>query len=399
MAALPLTLDFELPGDLDKLVEALRLLPQDELVFESLHRCPTELCRLPSLLGTPYRIICRDPLLLENDVSYDWRRFASKATSIQLPWQALQSADVTELPGSNLRTDATAAPLELSTKTHRAILIGDDLDATTGHQWLALARQLARQALPTVLLAKAETPWLKSLQATGTVHLLPQIAGFSFADRAKAAGCEAVLSLAESPDAGWPAAALSAELGVPLYANPGAIADQLGAAPITQLTFTEPSLMPHAALDTPQAGDPIVNPATAIGAITGLQGDVLQGWAFDAAQPEQRLIVEVLIDGASVALARADQYEPCAPQGDQFHGFSVQLRQSWLDEARSITAQIANTGLPLQGRVQIPCRANPGYLSHCFTGLAYRRPTLERLGLGPQSTPPTRSNQRTRRRH
>ncbi|HGY3557717.1 TPA: glycosyltransferase family 2 protein [Pseudomonas putida] len=237
VAALPLTLDFELPGDLDKLVEALRLLPQDELVFESLHRCPTELCRLPSLLGTPYRIICRDPLLLENDVSYDWRRFASKATSIQLPWQALQSADVTELPGSNLRTDATAAPLELSTKTHRAILIGDDLDATTGHQWLALARQLARQALPTVLLAKAETPWLKSLQATGTVHLLPQIAGFSFADRAKAAGCEAVLSLAESPDAGWPAAALSAELGVPLYANPGAIADQLGAAPITQLTF------------------------------------------------------------------------------------------------------------------------------------------------------------------
>ncbi|ORL53412.1 glycosyltransferase family 2 protein [Pseudomonas putida] len=112
--------------------------------------------------------------------------------------------------------------------------------------------------------------------------------------------------------------------------------------------------MPHAALDTPQAGDPIVNPATANGAITGLQGDVLQGWAFDAAQPEQRLIVEVLIDGASVALARADQYEPCAPQGDQFHGFSVQLRQSWLDEARSITAQIANTGLPLKGQVQIP---------------------------------------------
>ncbi|MGE8048818.1 glycosyltransferase family 2 protein [Pseudomonas monteilii] len=112
--------------------------------------------------------------------------------------------------------------------------------------------------------------------------------------------------------------------------------------------------MPNAALDTPQAGDPIVSPATATGAIIGLQGDVLQGWAFDAAQPEQRLIVEVLIDGASVAIARADQHEPGAPAGDQFHGFAVQLRQSWLDEARTISAQIANTGLPLQGQVQIP---------------------------------------------
>ncbi|UFH25793.1 glycosyltransferase family 2 protein [Pseudomonas sp. CIP-10] len=112
--------------------------------------------------------------------------------------------------------------------------------------------------------------------------------------------------------------------------------------------------MPHAALDTPQTGDPIVSPATATGAIIGLQGDVLQGWALDAAQPEQRLIVEVLIDGASVAIARADQYEPGAPEGDQFHGFAVQLRQSWLNEARTITAQIANTDLPLQGEVQIP---------------------------------------------
>lgn len=236
VAALPLNLDFELPEDFDKLVEALRLLPQDELVFESLHRCPVELCRLPALLGTPYRIACSDPRLPHNDTLYDWQRFASEAVSTQLPRQALQNA-YAPLPDSHLLTDATPVPAELPADTPRAILIGDNLDATTGRQWLALARQLARQALPTVLVAKAETPWLKSLQATGTVHLLPQIAGFSFADRAKAAGCEAVLSLAESPDAGWPAAALSAELGVPLYANPGAIADQLGAAPITQLPF------------------------------------------------------------------------------------------------------------------------------------------------------------------
>ena len=54
---------------------------------------------------------------------------------------------------------------------------------------------------------------------------------------------------------------------------------------------------------------------------------------MDTAQPEQRPVVEVFIDGAAVALARADQYEPQAPAGDQYHGFTVQLRQNWLAEA------------------------------------------------------------------
>ncbi|HCL54900.1 MAG TPA: glycosyl transferase, partial [Pseudomonas sp.] len=78
------------------------------------------------------------------------------------------------------------------------------------------------------------------------------------------------------------------------------------------------------------------------GAILGLQGDVLHGWAMDNTQQEYRPVVEVLIDGASVAIVRADQYEPSVPAGDRFHGFAVQLRQRWLDEARLITARIAN---------------------------------------------------------
>jgi len=90
------------------------------------------------------------------------------------------------------------------------------------------------------------------------------------------------------------------------------------------------------------------------GAILGLQGDVLHGWAMDNAQQEHRPIVEVFIDGASVALVRADQYEPSAPTGDQFHGFAVQLRQRWLDEARLITAQIANQTFVLEGQLSLP---------------------------------------------
>nr|WP_314490243.1 glycosyltransferase [uncultured Pseudomonas sp.] len=106
-------------------------------------------------------------------------------------------------------------------------------------------------------------------------------------------------------------------------------------------------------LDQPQTAQPVTLPAFS-GAILGLQGDVLHGWAMDNSQPEQRPIVEVFIDGVSVALVRADQYEPTAPAGDQYHGFTVQLRQRWLDEARSITAQIANQPFVLPGQLTLP---------------------------------------------
>jgi len=94
------------------------------------------------------------------------------------------------------------------------------------------------------------------------------------------------------------------------------------------------------------------------GAILGLQGDVLHGWAMDTTQQEHRPVVEVFIDGASVALVRADQYEPNAPAGDQFNGFAVQLRQRWLDKARLITAEIANQSFLLEGPLSLPAKPN-----------------------------------------
>ncbi|AJG15106.1 glycosyl transferase [Pseudomonas plecoglossicida] len=107
----------------------------------------------------------------------------------------------------------------------------------------------------------------------------------------------------------------------------------------------------------PQAGQPRAALQAFSGAILGLQGDVLQGWAMDNAQPEQRPVVEILIDGAGVALARADQFEPQAPHGDQFHGFTVQLRESWLADARVITARIANQAFVLDGTIALPASA------------------------------------------
>ncbi|MBA1193703.1 glycosyltransferase family 2 protein [Pseudomonas entomophila] len=96
------------------------------------------------------------------------------------------------------------------------------------------------------------------------------------------------------------------------------------------------------------------SPPTFSGAILGLQGDVLHGWAMDNVHQEERLIIEVYIDGVSVAVARADRYEPGAQGGDQYHGFVVQLSQNWLNDARLITARIANQPIALEGQILLP---------------------------------------------
>lgn len=93
------------------------------------------------------------------------------------------------------------------------------------------------------------------------------------------------------------------------------------------------------------------------GAITGLYGDVLQGWALDSSQPDQRVIIDICVDGASVALVRADQFQPDADMGDQFHGFSVQLNSSWLEGTQKISARIANQAFVLDGAFQVPATA------------------------------------------
>jgi GT2 family glycosyltransferase len=90
------------------------------------------------------------------------------------------------------------------------------------------------------------------------------------------------------------------------------------------------------------------------GQITGLYGDVLQGWAFDPAKPELRLVVEIYIDGNSVAFAKANEFHPGSQAGDDFNGFALQLRESWLSGAKTISARIANQQEWLDGTIQLP---------------------------------------------
>lgn len=90
------------------------------------------------------------------------------------------------------------------------------------------------------------------------------------------------------------------------------------------------------------------------GQITGLYGDVLQGWALNPAKPDMRLVVEIYIDGSSVAFAKASEFHPNVAASDDFNGFAVQLRESWLAGARTISARVANQENWLDGTIQLP---------------------------------------------
>jgi GT2 family glycosyltransferase len=92
----------------------------------------------------------------------------------------------------------------------------------------------------------------------------------------------------------------------------------------------------------------------ATGAITGLFGNTLLGWAYNRSDPEQRLIVEIYIDDAFVAVTRADKEQPIDVEGDGFHGLWVQLPMVFLKTAKKVSARIANQGAWLTGSIALP---------------------------------------------
>lgn len=91
-----------------------------------------------------------------------------------------------------------------------------------------------------------------------------------------------------------------------------------------------------------------------LGAVTGLSGDVLHGWAMSVEEPQLRLAVEIYIDGIFVSLLRADLEQPQDAQGDGFHGFAVQLEPAWIKNASHVSARIANQGPWLPGGLDLP---------------------------------------------
>ncbi|WP_434772257.1 glycosyltransferase [Pseudomonas entomophila] len=239
---LPLHLEFELPGDFVRLVDSLRKLPLQGLVFQQLACCPVVLCDLPTMLDIPYQILCSDDLLLSQRNDYDWQRFAHEATAVQVPWEALRVMYAEALPGSRVSTKKSLRHSNVATDSPQVLLIGDKLrEAATLQRWLKLAQHINREKLPIRLLVENDGPWLTQLTSIGSVHILPEVYAFSLVERAQAAGCKGILSLAAHLGSDWHAPTLAEQLALPLFAHPSLLASEAGATALTSLSFM-PSL-------------------------------------------------------------------------------------------------------------------------------------------------------------
>ncbi|KPY85522.1 Glycosyl transferase protein [Pseudomonas syringae pv. tagetis] len=238
---LPLTfsLDYELPADNEQLLQDLRSLPLEELIYHNLANCPLEFYALAAQLEKPYRIICRDDALLEPNARCDWPSFAGQAQSIQLPWNALRERYAAALPQATLLIESMSQSVAANETVPGTLIIADSLSgADIAGRWLELGRRITREKLPLILLLASDSPWSKTLLATGAIHALPITHGLSLADAVLIAGCTAALSLEQNPGASWRAADLAAELGLPLYAPPGPVANEAGALPINTLPIS-----------------------------------------------------------------------------------------------------------------------------------------------------------------
>ncbi|WP_060481601.1 glycosyltransferase family 2 protein [Pseudomonas sp. NBRC 111119] len=239
LSPLPLSLEFDVPNDLARLVECLRNLPIQAIVYEHLARCPVGLCDLPAMLDIPYSIQCRDDRLLDQQGDYDWQRFAREAASVVVPRPALKPIYSGALPDAKIMVKATPVEDEAPTHAPQSLMIGDSLrDQGTSLEWLDAARHISQTRLPISLLVHIDSPSLDQLQATGSVRFLPEVEGLSLAERAQAAGCDGVLSLTMNSGSGWMAPGLAKQLGVPLFASPTPLRSDDGSIDLNNLPFT-----------------------------------------------------------------------------------------------------------------------------------------------------------------
>lgn len=96
------------------------------------------------------------------------------------------------------------------------------------------------------------------------------------------------------------------------------------------------------------------------GKLFTLIGDVICGYAFDPANPDERLIVEIYINNSFITAVRADLEEyNNVETNDNFHGFTVVLPKKWLNIERiCISAKIANTNIWLDNNINRNNTAN-----------------------------------------
>lgn len=245
LAPLPLAIDYRWPAQATELLDDLRALPIEELVFEQLQGCPADLLTLLERLQRPYRILGPDDCLARADTPHNWPAFAARAREIVLPFQALLASYQAAHPQATFSLAPHTPAQHAAATPPGVLLIADDLhSAPTGQRWLALARQLRSQGSALRLLVLQDSPWLAQLQHTGCAELLPELPGLSVHECLALAGCTAAASLVETPGADWRAPALAQTYHLPLYAPAGAVAHEAGALPLALLPL--PGVAPSA---------------------------------------------------------------------------------------------------------------------------------------------------------
>ncbi|WP_029008359.1 hypothetical protein [Azospirillum halopraeferens] len=94
----------------------------------------------------------------------------------------------------------------------------------------------------------------------------------------------------------------------------------------------------------------------ATGHFGGLFGERLAGWAFDPAQPDQRVVVDLLVDGRPLCSITADRFRPDLAEngiGDGAHSFETDLPVDRIDGAEhEIAAFVRGCDTPLPGSLQ-----------------------------------------------
>jgi GT2 family glycosyltransferase len=71
------------------------------------------------------------------------------------------------------------------------------------------------------------------------------------------------------------------------------------------------------------------------------------GYVLDPQELHRRFVVEILLDGVSIKLLRAEQYDPQLRKrafGDGCYAFEFAAKPTWLDRHHLIEARVANTG-------------------------------------------------------
>lgn len=236
---LAFSLDYELPAQIDQLLDDLRGLAVDELIYQHLAGAPDWLSTLPIRLDKPYWIACRDDALLRHARVETWASFAVQANTLHLPWQALQPHYASAFPGARLTVGSRQHIQRVHASSPSCLLIGDALhDPDVANKWLAFAKRIRREQLPIKLLIHVDSPWRKPLLTSGVVHALPLLFGLTLEDCTQLAGCDGVLSLDTNPGADWTAPDLADTLGVGLYAASSALAVEAGALPLSHLPLS-----------------------------------------------------------------------------------------------------------------------------------------------------------------